>query len=87
LSHQQLVDAVIRVIVTRISRTLRPADLSAETRLIDGELVLDSMALLDLVSGLEAELDIMIDESELEPSVFTDIGSLARHLGGKNKPT
>ena len=37
--------------------------------------------MLELVTGLEEELDIMIDESLLEPAVFESIGSLARFLG------
>jgi acyl carrier protein len=78
---QERVDAIIRVIVTRLNPTLDAAALSAETRLVGSGLTLDSMALLELVTGLEDELGIMIDESRLEAEVFADIGSLARFLG------
>jgi len=78
---QERVDAIIRVIVTRLNPTLDAATLSAETRLVGAGLTLDSMALLELVTGLEAELGIMIDEGRLAAGDFADIGSLARFLG------
>jgi acyl carrier protein len=78
---QERVDAIIRVLVTRLNPTLDADSLSAETRLVGGGLTLDSMALLELVTGLEDELGIMIDESRLDARVFADIGSLARFLG------
>jgi acyl carrier protein len=78
---QDRVDAIIRVIVDRLNPTLDPAALSAKTRLLGEGLALDSMAVLELVTGLEDELGIMIDESRLEPAVLEDIESLARFLG------
>jgi acyl carrier protein len=74
-------DAIIRVIVDRLNPTLSASALSSETRLLGEGLALDSMAVLELVTGLEDELGIMIDESKLEADVFEDIGSLARFLG------
>jgi acyl carrier protein len=78
---QKRVDAIIRVIVDRLNPTLDANKLSSNTRLLGEGLALDSMAVLELVTGLEDELDIMIDESRLEPEVFDDIGSLAKFLG------
>ena len=78
---QQRVDAIIRVIVDRINPSLDASSLSSETRLVKGGLALDSMAVLELVTGLEDELGILIDESELKLEVLDDIGSLARFLG------
>jgi len=77
---QERVDAIIRVIVDRINPDLDAATLSSETCLVKEGLSLDSMAVLELVTGLEDELDIMIDESQLKIEVFEDIGSLARFL-------
>lgn len=77
---QQTVDAIIRVIVDRLNPTLSVSALSSETKLLREGLALDSMAVLELVTGLENELGIMIDESKLEADVFEDIGSLARFL-------
>jgi acyl carrier protein len=78
---QERVDAIIRVIVERLNPTLDAATMSSTTRLVGKGLMLDSMAVLELVTGLEEELDIMIDESQLQPDVLEDIGSLARFLG------
>jgi acyl carrier protein len=78
---QERVDAIIRVIVDRVNPDLDAAALSSDTRLIKAGLALDSMAMLELVTGLEDELGIMIDESELKLEVFDNIGCLARFLG------
>lgn len=78
---QESVDAIIRVIVERLNPGLDAASLSPRTRLVGEGLALDSMSVLELITGLEEELDIMIDESQLEPEVFEDIASLAQFLG------
>ncbi len=82
---QKYVDAIIRVIVDRLNPALDAAAMSSDTRLVGEGLVLDSVAVLELVTGLEDELGIMIDESQLEPKVFEDIGSLARFLGEQTR--
>jgi acyl carrier protein len=82
---QKRVEAIIRVIVDRVNPDLDAAALSSDTCLVKEGLALDSMAMLELVTGLEDELGIMIDESELKIEVFDDIGSLARFLGEQTR--
>jgi acyl carrier protein len=82
---QERVDAIIRVIVERLNPALDAAAMSSDTRLVGEGLVLDSVAVLELVTGLEDELGIMIDESQLEPKALEDIGSLARFLGEQTR--
>ena len=82
---QKRVDAIIRVIVDRVNPDLDAAALSSDTCLVKEGLALDLMAMLELVTGLEDELGIMIDESELKIEVFDDIGSLARFLGEQTR--
>ncbi len=77
---KELVDTIIRVMVDRLDLTLDAASLSSDTKLVGGGLVLDSMAILEIVTGVEDELGIMVDESQLEPEVFENIGTLARFL-------
>jgi acyl carrier protein len=77
---QERVDSIIRVIVDRVNPDLDPSELSAGTRLVNEGLALDSMAVLELVTGLEDELGDMIDESKLKIEMFEDIGSFARSL-------
>jgi acyl carrier protein len=77
---QERVDAIIRVILDRVNPSLDEATLSSETCLVETGLALDSVALLELVTGLEDDLDIMIDESELRREVLESIGSFARYL-------
>ncbi len=80
-AQQQRVDAIIQVVTERINPALDSSTLSSATQLIGEGLALDSVAVLELVTGLEYELDIMIDESKLTREVFDDIGSLANFLG------
>jgi acyl carrier protein len=77
---EKLVETIIRVIVNRLNPDLDPKTLSAKTCLIGKGLGLDSIAVLSLVTGLEEELSILIDESELKLEMFADIESLAGFL-------
>ena len=77
---QAFVEAIIRVVVERLDPSLDPSVISAETALVGTGLAFDSMAMLDLVTGLEDELGIMIDESKLDQDVFETVGALARFL-------
>jgi acyl carrier protein len=76
----ELVNRIVRVIRDRLDLTLGDLELSPETCLIGRGLGLDSMAILELVTGLEEELEIEIDESGLSKETLADIGSLARYL-------
>jgi acyl carrier protein len=45
--------------------------------------VVDSLALVDLLASLEAELGISIDYSELDPENLTLIGPLSQFIAGR----
>jgi acyl carrier protein len=45
--------------------------------------VVDSLALVDLLASLEAELGIPIDYSELDPENLTLIGPLSQFIAGR----
>jgi acyl carrier protein len=45
--------------------------------------VVDSLALVDLLASLEAELGVSIDYSELDPENLTLIGPLSQFIAGR----
>lgn len=73
-------DEFVEKICALVSRTLDlPPDvlpLSTETRLFGSGLGVDSIDVLRLVTAIEGELDITIDDGELTRSTFEDIISI-----------
>ena len=59
------------------------ASLGPETRLFGAMPELDSLAVLDLLSGLEEEFGIRIDDDEFGSQIFDSVGSLVEFVDGK----
>jgi acyl carrier protein len=59
------------------------AALGPETRLFGALPELDSLAVLDLLSGLEEEFGIRIDDDEFGSQIFDSVGSLVEFVDGK----
>ena len=76
----ELTKRISRVICERLNPALAEQEMTSETCLLGRGLGLDSMAVLELVTGLEAELDLIIDDAELSREIFDTIGSLASFL-------
>lgn len=56
--------------------------LSADFPLIE-QGVVDSLGIMHLVSFIEAEYGIRVDDEELVPDNFASIGAIARFIGSK----
>ena len=76
----KLEETIAQILTARVLPGSDAATLKPETGLIGSGLALDSIAILELVTGLEEKLDIMIDESTLEPEMFESIATLAAFL-------
>lgn len=61
----------------------RARSLGADTRLLGGIAEFDSMAVVSVMTMVEDELDITIQDDELDASVFATVGSLADFLSQK----
>lgn len=59
------------------------ASLGPETRLFGAMPELDSLAVLDLLAGLEEEFGIRIDDEEFGSDLFDSVGSLVEFVDGK----
>ena len=73
-----------------IERLLRELELvgpneviESETGLLGRGVGLDSVEVLQLVSGLEEAFDLTVDDEELEVEHFRTVGSVARWLEAK----
>ena len=75
-----LVERIVQVVIERLNPSVGHDELTSETPLIGRGLGLDSMAALELVTGLEEALGIELDESELSRETLSTIGSLADHI-------
>lgn len=79
MTEADVFEAIRRVLagLEDFSPLVPPEDLTPDHRLVE-DLGVDSVALLDLAMGLEAELGVAIDESALV--THASLGAIARAL-------
>ncbi|MFQ5963541.1 MAG: acyl carrier protein [Candidatus Scalinduaceae bacterium] len=73
-------ERIKKVITDRLKLCVDVRKISRSTPLIGKGLGLDSIALQELVIGLEEEFNIFIDESKLRIEYFENIGNLAKYV-------
>ena len=61
----------------------RAQSLTRESALLGSIPELDSMAVVGLISALEDQFGIMIEDDEMDASIFATIGSLVDFVDGK----
>ncbi|MBI3447454.1 MAG: acyl carrier protein [Acidobacteria bacterium] len=61
-------------------RDVDPASLGDDAPLVGGGLDLDSIDVLELVTGVERRYGLRIEEPELVVRIFTSVETLARHI-------
>jgi acyl carrier protein len=71
---------VTAVIVRTLGIEDRAATLTAATPLFGAMPELDSLAVLELVTQLEARFGIAIDDEDITGEVFETVGSLAQYV-------
>jgi len=74
---------VIRVIDEVLSLQGRSASFGPETHLLGAIPELDSMAVVTLITSLEEQLGIVIEDDEIDGSTFATVGSLVEFVGAK----
>jgi acyl carrier protein len=77
------VDTVKSVLVETLGIEDRAASIDASTALFGSMPELDSLAILDLVTGLEEAFDIVIDDDEFTGDIFDTVGTLTRFVDEK----
>jgi acyl carrier protein len=83
ISNASILDDLKSVLVTTLGIEDRAASIEASTPLFGGLPELDSLAVLELVTAIEDEFDITIDDEEFSGDIFETLGSLAAFVDQK----
>jgi acyl carrier protein len=84
ISNASILDDLKSVLVTTLGIEDRASSIEASTPLFGGLPELDSLAVLELVTAIEDEFDITIDDEEFSGDIFETLGSLASFVGSKH---
>jgi acyl carrier protein len=76
-------DRVVGILRDTLQLGDRASKLTPDSPLLGGIPEFDSMAVVTVVTMLEDELGITVDDDELSADVFTTVGSLADFVGHK----
>lgn len=76
-------DEVVGVIGRVLELGGRKHALTRDTRLLGSMPELDSMAVATLITSLEEQFDFVVDDDEIDGTVFTTVGSLTDFVQAK----
>jgi acyl carrier protein len=74
---------VLRILDQVLSLGGRSADFDRGTHLLGAIPELDSMAVVSLITSLEEQLGIMVDDDEIDGETFATVGSLTDFVAAK----
>ena len=74
---------VLRVLDEVLSLAGRSAGFSRDTALLGAIPVLDSMAVVSLITALEDQFGLVVDDDDIDGSTFATVGSLSDFVSSK----
>ena len=74
---------VLRILDEVLSLGGRSATFSRETPLLGAIPELDSMAVVSLITAMEEQLGIIVDDDDIDGATFATVGSLVDFVDGK----
>lgn len=74
---------VLRVLDEVLSLAGRSATFSRDTALLGAVPELDSMAVVSLITALEDQFGMVVDDDDIDGSTFASVGSLTDFVSGK----
>jgi acyl carrier protein len=74
---------VLRVLDEVLSLAGRASGFSRDTHLLGAIPELDSMAVVTLITTLEEQLGIVVDDDDIDGATFATVGSLVDFVGAK----
>ncbi len=80
--QEKLVEERIKSLVSRIVK-VKPETITNDLPLIGSGLGLDSVAVLELVSAIEQEFLLKIDDENISPQLFRSVNTMARYVREK----
>lgn len=81
-SHAAVVRRLVELITNGSGVTTLSSEIGEDTVLLGEGVGLDSIEMLHVISAVEEEFDLTIDESDLETRHLRTVGSLAAFIGG-----
>lgn len=78
-----LTQEVLRVLDEVLSLNGRSATFSRDTPLLGAIPELDSMAVVSLITSLEDQFSLVVDDDDIDGSTFATVGSLVDFVSGK----
>lgn len=82
-SELNLAQEVLRVLDEVLSLNGRSASFTRDTPLLGAIPELDSMAVVSLLTSLEDQFGLVVDDDDIDGSTFATVGSLADFVSGK----
>lgn len=79
----QVTQEIIRLLEEVLSLNGRSSGFTSETPLLGAIPELDSMAVVSLITGLENQFGLVVDDDDIDGSTFATVGSLADFVSNK----
>jgi acyl carrier protein len=76
-------DHLRTIVESAVGQRAMPRDWTAKTLLLGEVAELDSMALLAILTQIEEDFEVKIDDSEISAEIFESVGSLEVFVSGK----
>jgi acyl carrier protein len=78
-----ITQTIVRVLDESLSLNGRSASFTRDTPLLGAIPELDSMAVVGLITTLEERFGLVVDDDEMDASIFATVGSLCDFVSGK----
>lgn len=80
---REIEQRVLQVLERALELDGRTANFASTTRLHGDLPEFDSMAAVDVITGLEEEFGVLLEDDELTPDAFESVGSVTRLVASK----
>ncbi len=81
--NNPIIDKLKEIIATELCVNLVPAEIDENASLLEGEIDIDSIAIVELISIIEEKFGIVFTDEELMPESFSTLSVLAKLIEGK----
>lgn len=82
-SKLNVTQEVLRILDEVLSLNGRTASFNRDTPLMGAIPELDSMAVVSLITSLEDQLGLVVDDDDIDGATFATVGSLSDFVGSK----
>ena len=79
----EVTQQVLRLLEEVLSLNGRTSSFTRDTPLLGAIPELDSMAVVSIITGLEDQFDLTVDDDDIDGATFATVGSLSDFVRGK----